>query len=133
MTSIQIFFRKCWYKLTNKDNYKRFKYKEGIKKELEKSEYITIIISQDNYPEFYKKKDIEGYSSVIKHGQEGLLVTPKSDDKLAEAISMLLKDSNLRVSMGGHGRLRAQDFRWESVAKQVMEYYNVLYEEHANN
>ncbi len=74
--------------------------------------------------------DIEGYSSVIKHGHEGLLVAPKSDDELAEAISTLIKNSNLRVSMGKHGRLSAQSFRWESVAKQVMEYYNELHEKH---
>ena len=38
-----------------------------IKSELEKSEYITIIISQDNYPEFYKNKDIEGYSKFFNN------------------------------------------------------------------
>ena len=38
-----------------------------IKSELEKSEYITIIISQDNYPEFYKNKDIEGYSRFFNN------------------------------------------------------------------
>ena len=40
---------------------------KSIKKELEKSEYITIIISQDNYPEFYKNKDTEGYSKFFNN------------------------------------------------------------------
>ena len=40
---------------------------QPIKNALEKSEYITIIISQDNYPEFYKNKDIEGYSSFFNN------------------------------------------------------------------
>tara|TARA_Y100000590_G_scaffold106237_1_gene120982 strand:+ start:232 stop:1155 length:924 start_codon:yes stop_codon:yes gene_type:complete len=35
VTPIQKFFKKYWYKLTNKDNYKRFKYKESIQKEFE--------------------------------------------------------------------------------------------------
>ena len=34
---------------------------QSIKKELEKYEYIIIIISQENYPEFYKNRDIDGY------------------------------------------------------------------------
>ena len=40
---------------------------QSIKSELEKSEHITIIISQDNYPEFYKNKDIEGYSRFFNN------------------------------------------------------------------
>ena len=40
---------------------------QSIKNELEKDEYITIIISQENYPEFYKNKDIEGYSRFFNN------------------------------------------------------------------
>ena len=40
---------------------------QSIKKELEKSEHITIIISQENYPEFYKNKDLEGYSKFFNN------------------------------------------------------------------
>ena len=40
---------------------------QTIKKELKKSEHITIIISQENYPEFYKNKDLEGYSKFFNN------------------------------------------------------------------
>ena len=40
---------------------------QSINNELEKTEHITIIISQENYTEFYKNKDIEGYSKFFKN------------------------------------------------------------------
>ena len=66
---------------------------------------------------------IEGYSSVITHGKEGLLVPPKNDEALANAIAALLKDSGLRDSLAANGQRRAQEFRWERVAREVMDHY----------
>lgn len=66
---------------------------------------------------------IEGYSSVVTHGQEGLLVPPKDVDALAGAIRVLLKDTDLRHTLAANGRRRAEEFRWERVAGEVMEYY----------
>ena len=40
---------------------------QSINNELEKNEHITIIVSQENYTEFYKNKDIEGYSKFFKN------------------------------------------------------------------
>lgn len=66
---------------------------------------------------------IEGYSSVVTHGQEGLLVPPEDKDALAGAIRVLLKDTDLRNTLAANGRRRAEDFRWERVAGEVMDYY----------
>ena len=66
---------------------------------------------------------IDGYSSVITDGKEGLLVPPKDDEALADAIASLLKNPSLRVSLTTHGRQKAEEFRWERVAKRVMDYY----------
>ncbi|MCH8109245.1 MAG: glycosyltransferase family 4 protein [Chloroflexi bacterium] len=74
--------------------------------------------------------DIEGYSSVMTHGREGLLVPPKKDDALADAISVLLKDPGLRASLGANGRRKADEYRWESVAGQVLDYYGEFLEIH---
>jgi phosphatidylinositol alpha-mannosyltransferase len=71
---------------------------------------------------------IEGYASVMTHGREGLLVPPKKDDALADAISTLLKDPGLRATLGANGRRKANEYRWERVAGQVMDYYNVFLE-----
>ena len=70
--------------------------------------------------------DIEGYSSVMTHGREGLLVPPKKDDALADAISVLLKDPGLRASLGANGRRKADEYRRESVAGQVLDYYGAF-------
>ena len=74
--------------------------------------------------------DIEGYSSVMTHGREGLLVPPKKDDALADAIATLLKDPGLRASLGANGRRKADEYRWESVAGQVLDYYGEFLEIH---
>jgi phosphatidylinositol alpha-mannosyltransferase len=71
---------------------------------------------------------IEGYSSVITHGREGLLVPPKNDEELADAIAILLKDSTLRSALSQRGRRRVEDFRWERVARSVMDYYETFLE-----
>ena len=70
--------------------------------------------------------EIEGYSSVITHGQEGLLVEPKKDDALAKAIALLLNDPALRARLGANGRQTVEQFRWERVAARVMDYYKTL-------
>lgn len=43
---------------------------------------------------------VQGIKSVIKHGYSGLLVSPKNPEELAKAILLLLKDENLRTSLG---------------------------------
>ena len=67
--------------------------------------------------------DIEGFSSVITHGRDGLLVEAKRDDALADAIASLLKDPDLRVGLGANALETIQQFRWDKVASRVMECY----------
>ena len=72
--------------------------------------------------------DIEGYSSVITDGREGLLVKPKSDEAFAEAISSMLKDPALRIRFGENGRRKVEQFRWGTVAARVQEHYQRVLE-----
>ena len=67
--------------------------------------------------------NIEGYSSVITDGVEGLLVEPKNDQALAHSIATLLKDPALGNRLRAGGRRHAEEFRWERVAGRVMDYY----------
>ena len=67
---------------------------------------------------------IEGYSSVIKHGGEGLLVPPKDEDALANAIASLLQNPELRRKLSTAGTMNVQDYRWERVARRVMDCYD---------
>jgi len=66
---------------------------------------------------------IEGYTSVITHGQEGLLAPPKDDKSLADTIEVLLKDPELRNRLAANGRRKADEYRWERIARRVMDYY----------
>jgi phosphatidyl-myo-inositol alpha-mannosyltransferase len=70
--------------------------------------------------------NIEGYASVVTHGVEGLLVTPKDRYSLAAALIDLLKDPDRRHEMAQHGRLRAGQFRWDRVSQRVLSYYEQL-------
>ena len=76
---------------------------------------------------------IEGYSSVVTDGKEGLLVPPKNEDALAGAIDSLLRDPELAGRLAASGRIRAQEFRWESVAQRVMSFYRSRLDSVASN
>ncbi len=52
--------------------------------------------------------DIDGYSSVLTDGVEGIAVPPKNPEKLAEAILKLIKDKQLRQQMGERGVIQCE-------------------------
>ena len=67
--------------------------------------------------------NVEGYASLITRGVEGLLVPPKDEGTLAQALLSLIEDEPLRQQMGAMGRLKAQDYSWENIARRVLDYY----------
>lgn len=69
--------------------------------------------------------DIAGYSGLITHGENGLLVPPKQVNELADAIRTLLRDPDLRARLVVRGKERAGEFRWEYVAAKVIDYYRI--------
>ena len=72
--------------------------------------------------------NIAGYHNVLQDGAEGLLVEPKDEKALAEAIIRLLKDSELRQRMGERGRAKAPSYSWDKIAQRVLDYYQELLE-----
>jgi phosphatidylinositol alpha-mannosyltransferase len=73
--------------------------------------------------------DIDGYASILEHGAEGLLVPPKDEESLAQALTSLLKDEKMRQEMGARGILKAAEYDWTNVARRVESLYkNVLSE-----
>lgn len=66
---------------------------------------------------------IDGYSDVIRAGQDGILVEPKDSEALALGIVRVLADSDLRARLALNARERARTFSWEEVARQVLEVY----------
>ncbi len=70
--------------------------------------------------------NIDGYASVVSQGDEGLLVEPKDEDALADALMRLLADKGLREEMGARGRKKAEEHSWPRIAERVMDYYQRL-------
>jgi phosphatidyl-myo-inositol alpha-mannosyltransferase len=68
--------------------------------------------------------NISGYATVINNQVEGLLVPPKQEVPLAQALAALIKNSEQRQEMGRRGLSRAQTYGWDKVSRRVMEYYD---------
>ena len=66
---------------------------------------------------------IEGYSSVVTSGEQGLLVPPKNSKALAEALERLVNDTALRRRLGDKGLLAVRNYDWTLVARRVLDYY----------
>jgi phosphatidylinositol alpha-mannosyltransferase len=67
--------------------------------------------------------NIRGYSAVVRHGVDGLLVQRKNPEALAIALVHMLADDDLRERFGQAGRRRAEEHSWPVVAKRVLETY----------
>ena len=67
--------------------------------------------------------NIEGYASLVTDGVEGLLVPPKDEDRLAQALLSLMTDESLRQQMGARGRVKAKAYDWKYIAQKVLNYY----------
>jgi phosphatidylinositol alpha-mannosyltransferase len=67
--------------------------------------------------------NIAGYANLVTHGVEGLLVPPKDEKGLAQALLTLMTDESLRQQMGSRGRLKAEGYSWERIAQRVFNYY----------
>jgi len=67
--------------------------------------------------------NINGYATVITHGEQGLLVPPRDSESLAEALFTLLRDEHLRQRLGANGVVKAQEYSWDRVTGRVLDYY----------
>jgi len=70
--------------------------------------------------------NIEGYASVITHEIDGLLVRPRDTLDLANGLTRLVLDADLRASLAAAGRRRVEEYSWPHVVHQVISYYERL-------
>jgi glycosyltransferase involved in cell wall biosynthesis len=66
---------------------------------------------------------IGGIPDVIKNGENGLLVSPKNHEALANAIVYLLKNEAMRSKMSENGREFVKSYTWNRIA----EAYEMVY------
>ena len=67
--------------------------------------------------------DIEGFASVVDHGVQGILVPPKDDQALADALRSLLESPSLQEKLVAAGKSHVQQYRVEQVAPKVLDFY----------
>ena len=72
--------------------------------------------------------DIEGFTYVINHGEDGLLVPKMNGQALAEGLLTLLSDAKKREEMGKKALLTAQKYDWEMVSQKVLDFYQTTIE-----
>lgn len=71
--------------------------------------------------------DVPGCRDAIIPNKSGLLVPPKNSKKLAEALNYLIKNKDVRISMGKTGRILAEEkFEIKKIIKQHIDIYKKL-------
>lgn len=72
--------------------------------------------------------DVPGCREIVKDGENGLLIPPKSGIALAKALHFLIQNPNSRKKMGHNGRKMAvRDFSNEKVISETLALYQDLY------
>ena len=70
--------------------------------------------------------NIDGYASVVTDEVEGLLVRPRDPMALADALTRLVRDRELREELVRAGRQRVETYSWPRVTRRVLSYYERL-------
>ncbi len=66
---------------------------------------------------------IDGYANVVANGVEGILVKPRDEQALADALVSMANDKELREKMGAMGRAKAEALRWPVIAQRTLDFY----------
>jgi phosphatidylinositol alpha-mannosyltransferase len=67
--------------------------------------------------------NIEGYSEVLTDGVEGILVPPRDERAVADAVCRLLEDRSLAATLGQNGLTTASLYSWRRIAEEVLDFY----------
>jgi glycosyltransferase involved in cell wall biosynthesis len=71
--------------------------------------------------------DVPGCRAVVNDGENGFLVPSHDSEKLADALTRLIEDKELRENMGKEGRIIvSQRFSDEQVVEQTLAFYQSL-------
>ena len=68
--------------------------------------------------------DVNGTNELVIHGVTGLLVPPRDPTALAQSLTTLLLDAQMRREMGRRGRRRVEEeFDLRKTTRQLEEFY----------
>ncbi|MCK5216663.1 MAG: glycosyltransferase family 4 protein [Methanosarcinales archaeon] len=71
---------------------------------------------------------IGGVPDVVRDGENGLLIPPRDSDALADAITYLLENEDIREKIGKNGRKKVEDYSWNRIAEETEKVYSSLTE-----
>ncbi len=66
----------------------------------------------------------QGNKSLVVHGYNGFLVTPKDVGEFADKILLLARDANFRHQMGKHAIEFSSRFTWDQIFSQLVSNYS---------
>ena len=75
---------------------------------------------------------VGGLPTVVKHGQTGYLLPWRCPEPYADALSIVLRNADLRKTMSQAALERASSMGWDTVASKVAELYNELVTENSH-
>jgi len=71
---------------------------------------------------------VGGLPSIVRDGENGLLVRWRSPEAFAERLDELLSDDTLRARLAGHARPSVRRFAWRRIGDEVRAMYADLAE-----
>lgn len=67
--------------------------------------------------------DLEAFARVLEDGAAGVMFRNEDAASLAEAVNGLLADPQRRAALSAHGHVRARQFDWDVVAREIEQVY----------
>ena len=117
--------------------YRGWKNREEVMKEIEEAAVIVLPSRQETLPMSIAEAmaagkpvigtRVGGVPEMLEEGKTGFLIDPGDQYKLAEKLSLLLKDKSLRKEMGKRARLKAETlYHPQIVALKTLEVYEKI-------
>ena len=72
---------------------------------------------------------VGGIPEIVEQGRTGILVEPGNARALADALTEICHDENLRIAMGAEARVRAAAFDWKTITPRILSVYHQAMEE----
>lgn len=70
---------------------------------------------------------VSGNLDVVSSGKNGILIPPKSPRKMADAISRLLGDDEMRKGLGNNARKTIEEhYTWDAISNKILKCYDSL-------